>query len=398
MRSIFFAALIGVLGCKSKDGDPAPPPPPSAPPRDVTADATAVAPVAIDAAAAAADERCASPCRFLADTALAEVATKVKSACNAEWPEPSAKDCAQLDYQRNCIYATAGYTFKKKLYQDAFGKEAWYKARADFKEADLSTTAIANVAELKKRAGDCRTGEVIDARDRKIVDAWLAGLRAGKPALPDILIDVTKDSFKDGMLADKATFAPKRQNGMRYRELADLRADWAPPLKGKPVRKIVEVDFSDSDSRECPENEECGYGLWVVLVIDDKNKIIGLEVGMAACPVVYLGDALQGEIIRNFDEPAREATQHLAVTAPCGGSGRVTYRIAEEKRETSQLDEVVLVIGDEVILPDVDALRANDGRYATLARGESLAVTFDIPAGLPCGGARLRANGHYVPN
>src|SRR6188768_1291377 len=99
MRIIFFVALIGVLGCKNKDGDPAPPPPPK-----VTADATATAPVAIDAAAAA-DERCASPCRFLADTPLADVAAKVKTTCNAEWPEPSAKDCAQLDYQRNCVYA-----------------------------------------------------------------------------------------------------------------------------------------------------------------------------------------------------------------------------------------------------------------------------------------------------
>jgi hypothetical protein len=106
----------------------------------------------VDAAVAARDERCDDPCRYLAETALADVAAKVKTTCGSEWPAASGKDCAQLDYQRNCIFATAGYTFKKAHYRAAFGMKPWYKARDDFKDSDLSAVATANVAALKQQA------------------------------------------------------------------------------------------------------------------------------------------------------------------------------------------------------------------------------------------------------
>lgn len=39
----------------------------------------------------------------------------------------------------------------------------------------------------------------------------------------------------------------------------------------------------------------------------------------------------------------------------------------------------------------------DDGEHATLARGEVLALVFDVPPGAACGRPVLRANGHYVP-
>ena len=383
LRTLCLVVVV-VAGCKGKEAKK---------------DEPAKPVVALDAAAeapkppAAKDERCTTPCRFLADTPLAEVADKFKTACSADWPQTGPKDCAQLDYQRNCIFATAGYTFKKKRYQDAFGKESWYKARADFKDADLSKVATANVAELKSRAGECRKGGVIDDKDRKAVEAWLAKLQAGKPEKPEIIVEYgggNADEFMKSLVAMKKQFAPKQLRGMRYIEQADLMSEWVEPLEGKTIRKFVEADFSEPDDGKCGD-EECGYGLALVFAIDDKDKIVGIEEQAAACPVVYANTTPLGEIIRNMNLARRETTQSLAVPDACG---RVTYRIVEEKAETTHLDELVLVVGDDVLLPSpCGALCANDGRAEILEQGDSREVTFDVPH---CGSARLVANGHYL--
>src|SRR5262245_25766570 len=127
MKAIACLVVVALFACKGKAKDE-PKPTPVEPGSAASGSAVAVA--ADAAAAPAVDERCATPCRFLADTPLAEVGAKVKATCSSEWAT-AEKDCAQLDYYRNCVYATAGYTFKKKRYQAAFGSEPWYKARAD---------------------------------------------------------------------------------------------------------------------------------------------------------------------------------------------------------------------------------------------------------------------------
>jgi hypothetical protein len=356
--------------------------------------------VAIDATAGSGsvptpstDERCASPCRFLADTPLADVAAKVKSTCNAEWPEPGPKDCGQNDYLRNCIYANAGYTFKKKQYQDAFGKQSWYKARADFKEKDLSAIAQANVKELKTRGAACRKGGEIAVADKKVIEAWLAKLQAGKAPAPDFVVAVNEGvdpkELVKGLVESKDQYAPKKVKAMRYIAKADLHEEWKKALEGKTIRQVVEVDFSDPGDPNC--EGECGFGLWLTFAIDDKDKIVGIEIQAAACPMVYVGDVLHGEILRNFDMPHREATQSLALGEQCG---RVTVRIAEEKPETTYLDSVALVVGDETFLPTrCGALCANDGRIEVLEQGASRSLTFDVTK---CGPAQLVANGHYT--
>ena len=144
--------------------------------------------------------------------------------------------------------------------------------------------------------------------------------------------------------------------------------------------------------------DECGYGLWLILAIDDKDQVVALEEGMAACPFAYLvtprGPVLQGELMRNLSGVEREHTQALAVSAACGG--RITFRVAEEKPEVTYLDELVLVVDDEVIEPvSCGALCANDGRAHVLRPGEHLDVAFDTPA--TCKHIALVANGHYEP-
>lgn len=348
----------------------------------------------MDAAAQpAVDERCASPCRFLAETPLAEIAVKVQATCGTEWPAVSASDCAQLDYQRNCIFATAGYTFKKPIYQSAFGVQPWYTPRADFTDRDLSKVATANIAELKRMAASCRQGNPIDARDRALVDAWLADIQAGKVQLEG-----------DNDMSPKKLYAKRKLKRARY-----VTPDaYSPKMQAAATTKGVRVlflDFSEPEPDNCDECE--GFGIWLELAIDANDQVIAVEQGFAACPFAYLvtadGPVLQGELLRNLDAPTREGTQALAVDAPCGGS--VTYRITEEKDEVTQLDELMLVLDDRVIAPDAcgpgpltePALCANDGVAHRLAKGEALDVSFTIPRGVACRGAYLRANGHYLP-
>ena len=391
MRALVIALLV--MGCKDKAKQEVKP----APPPVVTADATAVA--AVDAGPIK-DDRCDAPCRFLADTSLADIAMRVEATCGTKWPAANAKDCAQFDYQRNCIYANAGYTFKKKRYQATFGSYDWYKPRADFKDTDLSATATANVAALKQRAAECKKGNVIDDKDRKIVDAWLGKLRAGKPEIPAIVIDgstadgaTTADDMKKSLLGHKADFSAKKLKSMTYR--ATGSDAWETAVAGK-AKRVVELDFSEPDGPDC--EEECGYGLWLVVGIDDKDHVVALEQGMAACPFAYLvserGPVLQGELVRNLVGAERETSQQLTVDAHCGG--RLTFRIAEEKAEVTYLDELVLVVDGDVILPEhCGALCANDGRAEVLRPGQHLDVSFDTPA--TCTRIALRANGHYNP-
>lgn len=352
-----------------------------------TATPTATTPDA--AARPAADESCASPCRFLAETPLAEIADKVRATCGTEWPAVSASDCAQLDYQRNCIFATAGYTFKKPIYQSAFGLQPWYTPRAGFKDSDLSKVATANVAELKRMAASCRQGNPIDARDRALVDAWLADIQAGKVQLEG-----------DGDMSPKKLYAKRKLERARY-----VTPDaYSPKMQAAATAKGVRVlflDFSEPEPDNCDECE--GFGIWLELAIDANDQVIAVEQGFAACPFAYLvtaaGPVLQGELLRNLDAPTREGTQALAVTAPCGGP--VTYRITEEKEEVTQLDELTLVVDGLVLRPTSctqgGALCANDGVAHSLAKGDAVEVSFEVPHGLACTRTHLRANGHYVP-
>jgi hypothetical protein len=58
------------------------------------------------------------------------------------------------------------------------------------------------------------------------------------------------------------------------------------------------------------------------------------------------------------------------------------------------LDELVLLVNGETLLPDHPTLRTNDGHHVTLASFAWVDVTLEVPAGASCRGARLRANGH----
>src|SRR5262245_25946023 len=101
---ILAVIVVLLVGCKDKaKQEPAKPPEPTGSGSTAATGSGATAAASAADAAPAKDERCDSPCRFLADTPLADIAAKVKTTCGTEWPAASGDDCAQLDYQRNCI-------------------------------------------------------------------------------------------------------------------------------------------------------------------------------------------------------------------------------------------------------------------------------------------------------
>lgn len=109
---------------------------------------------------------------------------------------------------------------------------------------------------------------------------------------------------------------------------------------------------------------------------------------LAACPFVYVltdrGPMLQGEILRNLRGAAARRPQTLTLRpAP---SGRLRLRIAEEKLEVTRVDAVALHVDGEQLppvecesLPQPPYCEA-DGRDTVLRTGDTLDLTFDVPA------------------
>lgn len=386
MRSIVVIALA-LTACKGKD-EPAKTAEPAAKPAPAAA-ADAAAPPA------AADERCADPCRFLATTALADIAAAVKQTCGLEWKPAAADDCDQPDYLRNCIYANAGYTFKRRQWQQTFGAATWYKPRAGFKDADLGKVALANVAALKQQAKDCRASQAVKPADVAIIESWVDGVRAGKPELPAVTMmgsdKVDAKTLAKQLAGSKDDFKKGLKTEYRYTD-----NDWGGAFKGRTVRT---VEFSPGNAEphpDCQDEEGCDSGDIIEIALDDKGKVVAVSQIFVACPHVYVAGRYQGEILRDLARPALERWQALPIELPCDGDV-VHVRIAEDKPEVTELDAVELVVAGAHLRPlACGALCGNDGVAHTLRQGDALDVAFALPPGARCGRALLRANGHYV--
>src|SRR6266545_331102 len=103
LRTIVVLCAVAT-GCKGKDnkGDEPPQKPvagsASAGPATGSAPGSAEGAASAPAGSAAGDERCASPCRFLATVALADIVGEVKKTCGTDWKPAAADDCDQPDY------------------------------------------------------------------------------------------------------------------------------------------------------------------------------------------------------------------------------------------------------------------------------------------------------------
>lgn len=352
----------------------------------------------VDAATApappTADDVCETPCRLLKDQSI----DAVKAKC-PDWALGTGEtNCEDLDLARNCIYATYGYTFKKDRYKKAFGDLAWYKPDPAFKDSAMSKQSTDNVAQLKQMAEACRTGgdAKVSAPARKVVEAWFAARKKGKPPMPAKVSDldgqpITGDEFIKRYIKDND------QDLFDKDPWEELHAEG----KDGDV-ELVGCSTGVPNPKTCTSGDEDCEGFEFIVFGVKAGAIVSIDTGAAACPFVYerAGDAwaYRGEILRNLASPAWEATQTLALGEPATCGATRTIRIAEEKAERTYLDSVALAIDGAVITPDAcgaGAVCADDGRYAELATGDSIELTFTLPAP-SCARGEVIANGYYV--
>lgn len=160
------------------------------------------------------------------------------------------------DYLRNCIYAAHGAPFRKREWREAFGRgpqdgRAWYRPRADFREADLTPLERANIAELRRRAARSPIATV-SAADLARVRAWFREAKAGRPRLPSRLTDgetaVTRATARQWI----AHRAPLRSSTAIY--YSDGEA-------GSRRRTIAIADLPGPDCQVEDEICEGGFGI-----------------------------------------------------------------------------------------------------------------------------------------
>lgn len=410
-------ASLFVGACKSEKPQPGPAPAQGGaaeakPPEAAPAAPTAAAP---KPALPDPDTLCRSPalaCLFLG-TAPVEQASEAwckacagskwladPAKCDAGWLTSADRTDGDYDYARNCVYASRGYTFKKKEWQRQFGNQSWYKPRADFKDSDLTDTETKNIAALKARAAAVREqrekDSKVSAAEQKLVESWLKALAGGSPDVPAKLTlhgeAVGKDEFLKS--AKEAQFNIKTLSA--YSDTGG-RVLWV----------------SDANPTPDCEDESC-EGFWSIRFdLDAKGKVVAISLDAAACPFVYVAGAdrasvLEGEILRNLRHPGLEGTQRLALASLASPAGacqvaRTTIRIAEEKLETTYLDAVALELDDHLVRPAAcagapsPAYCHDDGRRHAVGSGEALELVFVIPSGATCHAPALVADGYYLP-
>lgn len=373
-------------------------------------------------------EECETNCLLLTEHSIDDLVgdgycelcgSTVAEACTA--PNPFAKDnCDQFDYQRNCVFAAAGYKFKKKKWQTQFGKLPWYKGRDNFKHSDLSAVAQTNVKALRDRTSVCRgQGDgPVSAKDMEMVKRFFKNKRSKKLSLPKILyVDnqpATSEEFLTFLMTD-GLFELKSHTPIRYQ-------DWGPSGEiDKSKYRSVHVP-TGAPSPKCKEkgDGDCEGFEWLDMVLDKNGKVVELGVSAAACPFVYIETrpgsfTFVGEILRNLNRRSLETTQELSLSPSPQRQIRIDndaktirVRIAEEKPERSYLDFVSLLVGDQEVFArqcsDSDNGGAlpnfceDDGRYTIIEPGQTIDLVFETTGlNFETDAVSLRANGFYKP-
>lgn len=367
-------------------------------------------------AAAPTDPRCDEPGRFLATVPLAALPSTMATACQVEaWRAPAADACAEREALWHGLLAELGYPFRTPAVRASFAATSWYQPRDDFWGGDLAEVPAANEQALRGCDAPDRfptidelTASTVTAADLRTVYAWFAAKQAG-----DLRLPATLEADGGPVSADEM------RTWLSYDGLFTLSA-WtpidygfdpvAPPGVRPPGPTVITVGTS-VHQLECVDygNEDCEGYEWISFTLGTGGAIVGIAVGAAACPFVYVEHAgaevrYQGEVLRNLVGAAREGHQELPVRLPpsCVDGG-VALHLVEGKPEQTFLDEVALRVGDQRIVPDACGIAPApaycdaDGQHTVLARGDALRLTFALPAGAACDDAALQADGYYLP-
>ena len=124
-----------------------------------------------------------------------------------------------------------------------------------------------------------------------------------------------------------------------------------------------------------------------------------------SCPWLYVWDGAnfvkETEVIKDVVGKTAEQTSFTNLKPTCLVNRQVKIRIQEEKDEISYLNRIALKVGEQVYFPDnlLEALSEKDDRYHTLKKGDSIELSFTLPANLPKNAPiTLETTGYYEPD
>lgn len=134
-----------------------------------------------------------------------------------------------------------------------------------------------------------------------------------------------------------------------------------------------------------------------------KLAVLLNGVGIGSCPYVYTYSSAngawvnEGHILFNLNNRLKETTEEMRLSR---FDGRILLK--EKDPEISYIDfmhiKAVSLDGNEqVFYPSNLLLRAQDGKYLILRRGEEAEIKFDIPAGFRAARYFLIIRGYYTP-
>jgi hypothetical protein len=372
---------------------------------------------------------CASPCLLLASVSYEDAGKEYCSrcgktnpkACDGSWPSKLA--CGETEMLRNCIYASYGRPFKKKKWQETFGKLAWYKPDATFKDSRLSRVATSNVKKLaglscsgtKQHSGEVRalfqskadgskefshdldgdgTKETVQATPNKLTigNASIATKWGENGTV--IFLDINKTDKRTEIalvpeiVEDDATYQIYAFDHGAILHLGDVFVGNEPTIRGDGTIVVEKYDCGEKTTETWQLK-----GDKIVLANTKKSGKYGSEV-CAACPYVLSEGAdghltFRGKIARNLVGAAASDWQSVALPAPKPGMP-LRVRIVERESERSSLEEIFV---------KVDGIRRDPlrgGRAIRLDYGDEVELVFEGPF-REDSVIELWAKGYYEP-
>lgn len=233
------------------------------------------------------DRKCRTPCRFLATVALDEVGDVYRRVCGGRWSPPGLGDCQQKDYLRNCIFATAGFPFRKEEWKSAFAAEPWYLERPGFKAADLTREGSQNVERLKVQPADCgtagnaenrSTSSFVHARiskaDLDVIVEWFRRRASQETWLPDNLKD-------DGGPSSSSEIRRILEQPGVFRLKPWTPFEYVKGREGEPREIRVDTGAPPPDCVPVSDSEDCEGFDWMLFTLDAYGRIVGLSIGAA---------------------------------------------------------------------------------------------------------------------
>lgn len=393
---------------------------PSAPPAALTKKFTAA-------------DICASPCVLLAEMTIEDATLAYCNACSVDTQCEVAfvpDSCEAEATLRNCIFATHGFSFKKKQWQETFGKQAWYRPNPAYSDKLLSRAALQNIGKLRSKScardkldvgvtflepvrvrDDARTFEydfdgdglveqlVVTSDDVMLNAVIVPGDNGFVDQVAVLDIDRNNKRVEFALLpqinddiADYQIFAYENA------KITSLGSVAGAQMKVKGNGTLVGV------SGGCGQTTTTTWRLKHNRITRGKSTTTGKydAATCAACPYVFVdGDAgyqFVDTIVRNLVGKDAAALQYVQL--PATKRTTLKLRIAERETEISYLDEMYLTVDGvrfAASTRQLDARGPQQGDAVTLHYGGQIDLTFDIGVHAANADIKLWAHGYYQP-